>query len=74
MPLIHYLNLSGYNCPVPQIETKKALGNIAYGDLLQITVTNPICYNAILELVPRLGYNILSNIKNGNSFIITIRK
>ena len=74
MPLIHYLNLSGYNCPVPQIETKKALGKIAYGDLLQVTVTNPICYNAILELVPALGYSIISNTKTGNSFVITIRK
>ena len=74
MPLIHYLDLSGYNCPTPQIETKKALNDIAYGDLLQVTVTNPICYNAILELVHYLGYTVLSNIKNGNSFIITIRK
>ena len=74
MPLIHYLNLSYYNCPVPQIETKKALDSIGYGDLLQVTVTNPICYNAILELVRYLGYTVLSNIKNGNSFVITIRK
>ena len=74
MALIYYLNLSGYNCPVPQIETKKALGNIAYGDLLQVILTNPICYNAILELVPALGYTILSNTKTGNSFVITIRK
>ena len=74
MPLIHYLDLSGYNCPTPQIETKKALNDIAYGDLLQVIVTNPICYSAILELVPALGYTVLSNNKNGNSFIITIRK
>ena len=74
MPLLYYLNLSGYNCPVPQIETKKALGNIAYGDLLQVSVTNPICYNAILEMMSYLGHTIISNFKNGNSFIITIKK
>ncbi len=68
------LNLSGYNCPVPQIETKKALWGLAYGDLLQVILTNPICYNAILELVPALGYTILSNTKTGNSFVIMIRK
>ena len=74
MALIHYLNLSGYNCPVPQIETKKALWGLAYGDLLQVTVTNPICYNAILDIIPNLGYTIISGINTGNSFIITIKK
>ena len=74
MPLIHYLNLAGYDCPVPQIETKKALSQIAYGDLLQITVTNPICYNAILEMAGHLGYSIISNSNNGSAYTITIKK
>ena len=74
MQLIHYLNLTGYDCPVPQIETKKALNQIAYGDLLQVTVSNPVCYNAILEMARHLGYLIISNNNNGSTYTITIKK
>ena len=74
MPLIYYLNLAGYNCPTPQIEAKKALNNMAYGDLLEITVTNPVCHNAILDMIPNSGHTIMSHYNTGNSFVITIRK
>ena len=74
MPLIYYLNLTGYNCPTPQIETKKALNNIAYGDFLEITVSHLACYNAIIEMAQNLGHRIISSINNGNSYVIVVRK
>jgi tRNA 2-thiouridine synthesizing protein A len=37
----HNLDLSGYNCPIPVLKTKKFLSEIAPGDLVSVITTDP---------------------------------
>jgi len=74
MPLMHTLNLLGLNCPIPQIETKKALNKIPAGDYLKVYVSTFPCFDSIIQIANSLGYIIISSGQIPNGYEIVIKK
>ena len=54
------LDLIGLNCPLPALKTRKALGKLMPGDLLQVHCTDPLAAIDIPNLVRETGDRIES--------------
>ncbi|HHN64865.1 MAG TPA: sulfurtransferase TusA family protein [Nitrospirae bacterium] len=67
------LDLRGLVCPMPVIKTKKALNEIAEGEVLKVITTDPGSRTDIPALAKRTGFRLL-DIKEGDreyEFLIT---
>ena len=74
MPLMHILNLLGFNCPIPQIKTKQALNQLPYGDYLKVWVSTYPCFESIIQISNSLGYTIIISGQISNGYEIVIKK
>lgn len=65
----------GETCPVPLVETRKALRKAQAGDIVEITGTHPSSKKEIPLAVKALGFELLE-IKDveGGAWQITIRR
>jgi tRNA 2-thiouridine synthesizing protein A len=68
------LDLSGLNCPLPALKTRKALKRVASGDRLEITCTDPLVTIDIPNLVYTTGDLIERTDNNGDTIVFVIRK
>ncbi|NLE09685.1 MAG: sulfurtransferase TusA family protein [Dehalococcoidales bacterium] len=68
------INCCGETCPVPLVETRKALRKAAEGDIIEITGTHPASKKEIPMAVKALGYTLLSVEDEGSSWKIRIKK
>jgi len=68
------INCCGETCPVPLVETRKALRKAAEGDIIEITGTHPASKKEIPMAVKALGYTLLSVEEEGSSWKIRIKK
>jgi tRNA 2-thiouridine synthesizing protein A len=68
------LNLSGLNCPLPALKTRKALKRAASDDRLEITCTGPLAAIDIPNLVQATGDLIERTDNNGDTIVFVIRK
>jgi len=64
----------GDSCPRPQLMTKKALGNAAANDVLEILIDNPSSMEAIPPMLPELNATHLETIKGKRRWEIYVRK
>lgn len=67
------LDLSGLNCPLPVLKTKKFLSQIATGSNVQIITTDPASLTDLHEFCQKTGHILLSQSVN-NGIITTIIK
>jgi len=67
------LNLSGLNCPLPILKTKKFLANIESGQSVLVITTDPASINDLQEFCTKTG-NILVEQQNNGNLIKTIIK
>ncbi|MBI5462198.1 MAG: sulfurtransferase TusA family protein [Gammaproteobacteria bacterium] len=68
------LDTSGLNCPMPVMQTKKALKNLAVGQILHLIATDPGTKDDIPGLVEQLGCTIESSAQDGGKYHFHIRK
>ena len=68
------LDVTGYVCPHPQIYTKKALSKIQSGDHLEVVFDNPSSGESIATMCENNGDEIISQNKDGGSFVWDILK
>lgn len=64
----------GDSCPRPQLLTKKALGNAAANDVLEILIDNPSSMEAIPPMLRGLGATHLETIKDVRRWGVYVRK
>ena len=64
----------GDSCPRPQLMTKKALGNAAVNDVLEILIDNPSSMEAIPPMLPELNATHLETIKGERRWEVYVRK
>ena len=68
------VDCKGETCPVPLVETRKALRKAETGDVVEIIGTHPSSKKEIPMAVKALGLELLELIEEGDIWRIRIRK
>ena len=64
----------GVSCPRPQLMTKKAINEIAIGEVIEVLAVNPSSVEALPPMCDELDATHLETIKAPNCWRIYIRK
>lgn len=67
------LNLSGLNCPLPVLKTKKFLANLESGEAVKVLTTDPASIRDLQDFCDKTG-NILLSQSQEQQLITTIIK
>lgn len=68
------VDVRGETCPVPLVETRKALRKAVSGDLIEIIGTNPSSRKEIPMVAEALSVKIISDEQTGNEWKIVLQK
>jgi len=68
------LDCRGLNCPLPVLKTKKAMDEMAAGDVLKMISTDPGSQNDVTAWANRTGNEIMSANNEGSDFVYYIKK
>jgi tRNA 2-thiouridine synthesizing protein A len=68
------LDARGLNCPLPILRAKKALGELASGQVLRIIATDPGSVKDFEAFTKQTGNELLSSTDSGKEFSFLIRK
>lgn len=68
------LDTRGMNCPLPILQTKKALAQLAAGDTLAVTATDPGSLKDMQAFCKQTGNELVSSAANQGEFEFVIRK
>jgi len=61
------IDVRGEVCPVPDVETKRALKKMNSGEILEVLIDYPMSKERIPETVKKLGHEVLEIEEVGNS-------
>jgi len=64
----------GQNCPVPLVETRKAIRNASEGDVIQVTGTHPSSKKEISMAAEAMGLEVLDIKEDGDRWTIRIKR
>jgi len=64
----------GQNCPVPLVETRKALRKAAAGDIVEVTGTHPSSKKEIPMAARAMGLEVLDVAQEGDRWRIRIKR
>lgn len=67
-------DLKGLNCPMPVIKTKKAMDELAKGQVLRVDVTDQGSKTDIPALLKRTGNELIEMNESGGVITFLIRK
>lgn len=67
------MDVIGKNCPVPLIETRKAIRRAKPGDVIQVTGTHPASRKEIPMAAEAMGIELLEQSEEGNVWTIRMR-
>ncbi|MDH3318578.1 MAG: sulfurtransferase TusA family protein [Betaproteobacteria bacterium] len=70
----YLLDVKGYVCPHPQLYTKKALGRLQAGEVLEVQFDNPSSGESIATMCDNTGDEILDRKQEAGLFVWQIRK
>jgi tRNA 2-thiouridine synthesizing protein A len=68
------LDARGMNCPLPILRAKKALGELASGQVLRIVATDPGSTKDFESFSKQTGNELLSSTASEKEFVFYIRK
>ena len=68
------LDARGMNCPLPILRAKKALGELASGQVLRIVATDPGSSKDFEAFSKQTGNELLSSTAGEKEFVFYIRK
>lgn len=68
------VNCLGDSCPRPQLLTKKALGQVNDGDVVEVLVDNPSSVEAIPPMMAELHSTHLATVKDPRQWRVYVRK
>ena len=64
----------GQNCPVPLVETRKALRKASTGDVIEVTGTHPSSKKEIPMAARAMGLEVIDITEEGDRWTIRIRR
>ncbi|OGR06241.1 MAG: preprotein translocase subunit TatC [Deltaproteobacteria bacterium RIFOXYD12_FULL_50_9] len=68
------LDTKGLSCPMPMLKTKKTIGKLEAGQIMEIIGTDPGSKNDIPEWATRSGHQFLGGKDEGGVFRFFIQK
>jgi len=68
------LNCRGMACPLPILRAKKAIDQLASGQVLKLIATDPGSLNDVNAWSRRTGNDLLRHEKSGADFVFFLRK
>ncbi len=69
----HVLDTKGLNCPLPVLKTKKAIGQVPSGGILQVLSTDPGSVADFEAFCRQTGNELLESKTEGDVFTFLIR-
>jgi TusA-related sulfurtransferase len=73
MEITRELDARGFNCPVPLMKTKKALGEMQSGQVLRVLATDGGSMRDILAFARQAGHEMISQEHVGKDYIHILR-
>jgi tRNA 2-thiouridine synthesizing protein A len=68
------LDARGLSCPLPILKTKKALNDIASGQVLKILATDPGSVKDMQAFATQTGHPLLASTEENKAFVFYLRK
>ncbi len=68
------LDARGLNCPLPILKAKKALAEMATGEVLKITATDSGSVRDFQAFAKQTGNALISHTQNGSEFVFLMRR
>ena len=68
------LDAKGLSCPLPILKTKKALNDMAAGQVLKILATDPGSVKDMQAFAKQTGNTLVSSTEESNAFVFFMRK
>lgn len=68
------LDAKGLSCPLPILKTKKALNDLASGQVLKIWATDPGSVKDMQAFSKQTGNALLSSAEEGNVYVFFMQK
>jgi tRNA 2-thiouridine synthesizing protein A len=72
--IAHELDLSGLNCPLPIIRTKKKLTTMASGEVLRVVSTDPGSVMDFEAFAKQSGNELLESTREDDRFVFRLKK
>jgi len=70
----HTLDTKGMNCPMPVLKTKKAIGMIAAGEILEVLATDPAAVQDFEAFTRSTGNELVEWNEDNGVFRFLIKK
>lgn len=67
------INLMGETCPVPLVETRKAIRKASEGTVIEVSGDHPASKKEIPMAVEEMGYEVLDIEEEGDNWTIKIK-
>ena len=64
----------GDSCPRPQLMTKKAVGQLGAGEVVEVMIDNPTSVEALPPMCPEMDATHLETVTEGRCWKVYIRK
>ena len=74
MDTIKELDTRGLNCPLPILKTKKALADMATGDVLRVVSTDPGSTRDFQAFARQTGNELVEQTNDGDLFVHLLRR
>lgn len=68
------LDTRGLNCPLPILKAKKALAEMASGEVLRVVSTDPGSMRDFQAFARQTGNQLVEQAENGNEFVHVLRR
>lgn len=68
------LDVRGLSCPAPILKAKKALADLASGQVLRVVATDPGSMRDFVVFARQAGHELLSRTAENNEFIFLLKK
>jgi len=68
------LDARGLNCPLPILRTKKSLSELAAGQVLKVSATDPGSVKDMQAFAKQTGNELVSTAEVGGEYVFMLRK
>lgn len=68
------LDARGLNCPLPILRAKKSINNLAAGQVLRVTSTDPGSVKDFIAFCKQTGNELLESLEDNGEFLFLIKK
>ncbi len=68
------LDTRGLNCPLPILRAKKSMNELAHGQVIRITATDPGSVKDFESFCKQTGNELLHSTETNGEFVFLIRK